>query len=178
MDSVIGVLIGVAGAYILFLIKPSSKEDAKRRALHKLEIFCPPNWGTKNVGETLIALSKLYKELQYASRGNSFILTRAAAWEMKKIIDRSPRSDMIISTENSKELYMWKTLIAVSIGNKPIIPLFTNRQKKFKAKLANAKKHTKWVLINYDFMNKTKIVEDYFHLLEEFEKDLISVTYK
>jgi hypothetical protein len=166
--------IALLGAWYLYLLRPVAKEDARRCALHELECFCPPNWGLITKKNALEALSRLYKELQYASRGTSFVITRAAAWEMKKIIMRTPKWKNQVNERDSTELYVWKTLIAVSLGNKHIFPLMQSFQKKYKGKLKNSIKHTKWVLSLYNKMNDQVITIPYEHLLNEFKEKLLS----
>lgn len=170
---ILPAIIAIFGAWFLYLLRPVAKEDARRCALHELEFFCPPNWGLITKRNALEALSRLYKELQYASRGTSFVITRAAAWEMKKIIIRTVRWKDKVSEQDSMELYVWKTLIAVSLGNKHIFPLMQIFQKRFKQKLNNSVRHTKWVLSLYNKMNDPAITIPYNDLLDRFKEKLL-----
>jgi hypothetical protein len=163
-------IAGIVTVY-LFLLQPAAKEDANRCALHELEVFCPPNWNSKSVEEINKALSSLYKELQYASRGKSFIITRAAAWEMKKILKSKSNPGDMLNEEESQKLYVWKTLIAILLSKKSLVPNFTGFQKAFRGKLRRAIRHTRWVLAAYDHMNGTEL-SGHFLMLKKFKEDL------
>lgn len=172
MWTLITGLIALAGAVYIFLLTPFQKEDANRRALHRLELFCPPSWNTYTVKQAREALSKLYRDLQYASRGKSFIITRAAAWEMKKIIDNIRPDDRTIDLEESKELYIWKTLIARLISRKEFLPEMFLSGKKFKGRLRKGVKYTNWVLDMYNKMNPDSIITGYADKLKNFKEQL------
>ncbi len=164
MNDIINTLLSVGlGAIItiaVLLLKPAPKEDARRAALHELEFFCPPNWQKKSVKKSRKALSRLYKELQYASRGRSFLITRAAVWKMIEILKNKK-----VSRKTSKELYIWKTVIACALNlekNIPIFPIYA--QKKFKKRLKKVVEHTKWVVAIYNNETDDEIVlsKDFF----------------
>jgi len=172
VGAIVAALIVALSTLYIFLLQPAAKEDANRRALHQLEVFCPPNWSSKSVKKINRALSRLYKELQYASRGHSFIITRAAAWEMKKLLKNKTEPNEKLSEAESQNLYIWKTLIAILLSKKNLFPNIIWSQRKFKTTLHRAIAHTKWILFAYDHMNNTSL-KNFFPLLEEFEEKLL-----
>lgn len=174
MESVAPILAAFIAAFSaanIIRLQPATKEDANRNALHELEMFCPPKWNSISVKEALEALSNLYKLLQYASRDNSFIITRAAAWEMIKILRSKTNSGALVNEEESQRLYIWKTLIANLLSKKNAFLSITCSHRRFKARLHKAIVHTKWVISIYDHMNNTSL-KNYFPLLESFENKL------
>ncbi len=184
ISAVIAALIAAFSAVVLFIIQPASKENAKRQALHELEPFCPPSWEKVKVEDAETALSEIYKHLQYASRGRSFLISRAAVWEMQKILDGFPEKGRLINMETAKELYIWKTLIACALGAQIIIPFFPHySQKRFGRRLSKVINQTEWVLIAYNKMhmeddnNLKNEVKQVRKKLHDFEKRLLCSSY-
>lgn len=149
----IGIILSIGTTIFIFFVQPASKESAKRCALYKLELFCPPNWGQFDKSMATKSLSKLYKHLQYASRGYSFIITRSAVWEMIKILDNVQMVNGKIIGQDCKKLYIWKTLIAHALGSNNMILLNLSSQLKYKKRLPAIIKRTIWVLNMYEKMN-------------------------
>lgn len=146
-------------------LKPASPEDAKRLTLHELECFCPPNWGQVPVPTAMEALSRLYKHLQYASRGRSFLITRAAVWKMLDLLREKTstidRVENIIGEKLAMQLYVYKTVIASAIGNQMELPKNPGKeQKEYEKILEETVAHTLWVLKMYEQMNDVRPPSD------------------
>lgn len=173
-DLITGALIALIATtvtVVLFILKPADKENAKREALHELELFCPPGFGSFLKADAMSTLSRIYKHLQYASRGRSFLVTRAAVWEMTRIVEGVDGSE--ISPKIARQLYIYKSIIAFALGQQRHRPLFArSAQRKYRGRLKRVIKQTHWMIREYNKMNEPKI-EEFEKQLNEFQKSLL-----